>query len=93
MNAITLTSAAIAVIALVLLAVAYGKYRAAAKLASTWEDLAHLKDAYANKFQAELASKEEQLRKSEKARLAAMPASDLADLFRGMYGPRGPGNK
>jgi hypothetical protein len=93
MNWLTVSSAAAAVVAVVLLAVSYGKYRAAAKLASTWEALARTKEAYANTLQSKLAEKEAALRKSEAARLSAMPASDLADLFRGMYGPRGPSRK
>ena len=88
MNATSIVSVSAAIVAVVLFAVAYGKYRTAAKLAETWKTLAGLKETYANELNKLLAEKEAALRKSEAARLAKMPASDIADLFSGMYGPK-----
>lgn len=88
MNATSLISVSAAVVAVVLLVVAYGKYRAAAKLASTWKALALAKEKHAKTLETQLAAKEAALRDSEKARLARMPPAELADVFRGMYGPR-----
>jgi hypothetical protein len=88
MQLFAIISAALAVLALVGLAVAYGKYRAQARLAASWAALAKSKELYANTLKTELGAKEEALRASEKARLARMPASELADVFRGMYGPK-----
>lgn len=93
MEILAIVTSSGAVVAIVILAVLYGKYRAAAKAASSWEALARAKDVYATKLKEQLAAKETVLRAAEKARLANMPADAIVDLFRGMYGPRGPAGK
>ena len=89
MEVLAIISSGVAVVAVVALALLYGKYRGDAKVAKSWETLAKVKENYATSLKKQLADREEALRAATYEQLRGMSADQLAERLRRMYAPPG----